>query len=172
MKTKTKDIVFFIIVVLIVVAATLLSMDKKKTQEAQTIVGVHIKGEVNAPGYYELSYGSRTKDAILYAGGETENADLTNMNLAQVLRDGQEIVVNAKAGEEDVDSNSSATSKINLNTADMLALCKLDGIGESTAIKIIEYRKVHGMFRTIDELKKVKGIGEAKFNNIKDYITV
>ena len=100
MKTKVKDIVFFAIVVLIVCIATLMSMENKKTHKAQTVVGIHIKGEVNAPGYYELSYGSRIKDAVVYAGGETEKADLTNMNLAEVLRDGQEIVVSSKAEDE------------------------------------------------------------------------
>ena len=84
-----------------------------------------------------------------------------------MLVDGEEIVIPAKT-----ENNDSGTGLININTADMYKLCKLDGIGESTATKIINYRVENGGFKSIEELKKVKGIGTRKFNEIKDKITV
>ena len=137
-----------------------------KTDEKK-IVGIDIKGEVVAPGYYELEYESRVKDAIKVAGGETENADLSGINLAMKLADGEEIIIPAKTKGE-----KSHSEKININTADMYTLCKLDGIGEATASDIIEYRNEKGGFKNITDLKKIKGIGVKKFNKIKDKITV
>ena len=136
-------------------------IDEKK------IVGIDIKGEVYAEGYYEFEYGSRVKDAIIAAGGETEEADLSTINLAMILVDGQEIVIPSKI-ENDIRSDG----KININTADMYKLTKLDGIGNSLATNIVEYRAEKGPFKKVEDIKKVKGIGKEKFENIKDKITV
>lgn len=141
-------------------------MEKKK--EEKTIIGVHIKGEVNAPGYYELSYGSRLKDVIDLAGGETESADLSKVNMAIVLRDGEEIVIPESGGEV----NKNTDGKVNINSADLYQLCKLDGVGEVLANNILEYRAKNGPFKSIDAIKKVDGIGEEKFKNIKSKITI
>lgn len=166
-KSLAEHISFSILIIVLVGMAIFMKYDNKGSEERK-IVGIHIKGEVSAPGYYELEYGSRVKDAVLAAGSETQNADLSEVNLAMNLSDGEEIVIPRKS-----DSNTRSDSKlININTADMYQLCKLDGIGESVASSIIDYRAKNGVFKTINDLKKVKGIGNSKFNAIKDKITV
>lgn len=163
-KLEIRDIMFFV-VLLILVFLTVFSQTRN---EEEIFVGVHIKGEVNAPGYYELEYGKRIKDLIKCAGGETKKADLNAVNLALALRDGEEITIPAK-GKDISDAKS---DKININTADSYQLCKIDKIGEVLANRIIEYRAKHGSFKTIEEIKKVEGIGESNFEKIKDKITV
>lgn len=174
MNSKIKYLKFLIACLGILGIATGLNWFRERTYEADLIVGVHVKGEVNVPGYYELSYGSRVKDAIDYAGGKTANADIDNINLAMKLIDGQELIIAAKETKESakVPETETETKKINLNEADMYTLCQLDGIGEETAGAILEYRARKGAFKSIDELKKVKGIGQSKLDAIKDEITV
>lgn len=92
-KSGIKDVAFFIIVIVLVVVAV---FSKVYTKEEETIIAVHIKGAVNNPGYYELPYGSRIKDAVELAGGETDRADINAVNLAMVLRDGEEIIIPQK----------------------------------------------------------------------------
>ncbi len=162
-KSFLHDILFYGFAILVVVLLIFPRNAGKKDE--RKIVGVDIKGEVFAQGYYELEYGSRVKDAILAAGGETPNADLSTINLAMALIDGEEIVI--PRAEEKI-----SKGVININTADMYKLCKLDGIGESLASNIIKYRSENGRFKTVAELKKVKGIGTEKFNKIKNKITV
>ena len=162
-KSFLHDILFYGFAILVV--ALLVFPENAIKKDERKIVGIDIKGEVLAEGYYELEYGSRVKDAILAAGGETSNADLSTVNLAMTLIDGEEIII--PRAEEKI-----GKSLINLNTADMYKLCKLDGIGESLATNIINYRSKNGKFKTVDELKKVKGIGSEKFNKIKNKITV
>ena len=167
MKKIIKDALFWMILALLVGGAVFINK-YENTQEKEKIVGVHVKGEVSAPGYYELPYGSRVKDAVKYAGCETKKADLASLNLAMKLRDGEELII-PKKGEI---GESDEGGKININTADTYNLCKLEGIGEKLAGRIIEYRVTKGNFKTIEALKKVSGIGEENFNKIKDKITV
>lgn len=166
-KSLIENISFFILLAVLVVIAIFMKHDTRES-EVEKIVGIHIKGEVSAPGYYELQYGSRIKDAVLAAGGETKKSDLSQINLAMNLSDGDEIII-PKKSNLDTSNNSDL---ININTADMYKLCKLEGIGESIAANIIDYRIKNGDFKAISELKKVKGIGSSKFNTIKDKITV
>lgn len=167
MKKTVRDTLFWIILVVIVGAAVFINKYENTVGE-EKIVGVHVKGEVGAPGYYELPYGSRIKDAVKYAGGETDNADLGALNLAMKLRDGEEVQIPAKGSGDNADQSG----KININTADLYNLCKLEGIGEKLAGRIIAYRAKKGDFKTIEALKKVEGIGTENFNKIKDKITV
>ena len=160
-----QDILFFAFAIIVVMILIFPKGIVKR--EERKIVGIDIKGEVNAPGYYELEYGSRVKDAIIAAGGETQKADLSTINLAMTLIDGEEISI-PKRGE----GAGTYSKLIDINTADMYKLCKLDGIGEALATDIIDYRAKNGKFKSIEELKKVKGIGEKKFNKIKDKISV
>lgn len=151
-------------------------------------IAVHITGEVKKQGLIYLKEGSRVADAIEKAGGETENADLSQINLAYVLQDGQKIYVPNKnekisqyitgnSGNNDTEENNASNSnkedaKVNINTANQSELDSLPGIGPSIAQKIIDYREENGNFKTIEELQNVKGIGDAKYEEIKDRVTV
>ena len=147
---------------------------------------IHITGEVEEEGVIELEKGARISDAIEEAGGTTEEADLSNVNLAYSLSDGQKvkipninekdeeiIVVEEKAGDNIIiEGNKSKEEKININKAAQTEMETLPGIGPSTALKIINYRNEHGKFRNIEDIKNVSGIGDSKFENIKEYICV
>ena len=159
---------------------------------------VHISGEVISPGVISLEEGARIVDAINMVDGVTEEADLSKVNLAYVLEDAQKIYIpniNEKEEKEIVenieegvvisgsgmtDGNNSNSGndyknenvKININTANVKELQKLSGIGESIALRIVTYRKENGKFNSIEDLKNVSGIGENKFNKIKNNIFV
>lgn len=147
---------------------------------------IHITGEVEEEGVIELEKGARISDAIEEAGGTTKEADLSNVNLAYSLSDGQKvkipninekdeeiIVVEEKAGDNIIiEGNKSKEEKININKAAQTEIETLPGIGPSTALKIITYRNEHGKFKNIEDIKNVSGIGDSKFENIKEYICV
>ena len=149
------------------IVVILFKTNEGKSDAVSQVVGGDRKGAVNAPGYYELAEGSRFKDAVLAAGGETKYADLDKVNLALILIDGEEITIPSKQ-----DNLNDTSGKINVNTADLYQLCKLDGIGKTIAENIISYRTEHGPFKSLSQLKKVDGIGAAKFDSFKDKITV
>lgn len=151
-------------------------------------VVVHIIGEVNDPGVITLEEGSRIIDAINSAGGKTEEADLSKINLAYIVEDGTQIyiprinenlndveLISSEAGKQVVLDNSiseKSLGKVNINTANKEKLETLPGVGETTAQKIIEYRDINGKFKSIEEIKNVNGIGESKYNSLKDKIFV
>lgn len=150
---------------------------------AEDKIIIHITGEVEEGGVIELEKGARISDAIEEAGGITEEADLSNVNLAYSLSDGQkvkipninekteEVVIEEKAGENIIiEENKSKEEKVNINKATQTEIETLPGIGPSTALKIINYRKEHGKFEHIEDIKNVSGIGDSKFENIKEYI--
>lgn len=174
-KAGLKDIIFFAIVIIMAGLCIYgketgsFSGNKEKSPE-KTIVGVHVKGEVKSPGYYELDYGSRIKDAIEAAGGASEAADVNKVNLAEKLRDGQEVVIPSAAASQQQAAQTSSDGKVNINTASELELQTVSGIGEATAKSIIAYRDAHGGFKKLTELKKIDGIGTKKLEKMKDYI--
>jgi competence protein ComEA len=127
---------------------------------------VHVVGQVKNPGLYELPAGDRVLDAVAAAGGFTPVADRANLNLAQVIEDGQQIVV-AQQGVTPVAAGAAAGGTVDLNTADATALETLDGIGPALAQRILAYRTAHGGFRTVNDLQNVTGIGPKKFAAIK-----
>ena len=146
---------------------------------------VHVTGEVNKPGIVVLKSNSRIADAINKAGGATKEADLNQINLAYILEDGQKIYIpnkNEKIDEDEYitegnrnnigNNNSKEGEKVNINEAMQTELEELPGIGPSLASRIIEYREQNGDFKKIEELQNVKGIGDAKYNDIKDKVTV
>ena len=147
--------------------------NEETTEEENEEITIHIIGEVKYPGIVILKSGQRIVDAIEAAGGETEEADLNKLNLAQLLNDGDKIYVPNKNDEiDEYKDTTSQNTNVNLNTATLEELMTLPGIGESTAQKIIDYRKQNGKFKTIEDLKNVSGIGESKFDNIKEKIIV
>ena len=155
-----------------------------QTQDKQedTTITVYVSGEVNSPGLVELPSDSRIADAIKDCGDFTPLADKTKINLAQKLTDGMQIQVSSKtpvnnSNEQVNDTNSnipsnnnSSSNLININTATKEDLDTLPGIGPATAQKIIDYRQEHGNFSSIEDIKNVKGIGEAKFSKMQDKI--
>lgn len=162
-----QDILFYLFLAITVIVLVFTTTQNERRSSEKEIFGVHVKGAVNAPGYYELPEGSRYKDALIAAGGETADANLEELNLATIILDGEEIIIASKNS-----TKSNSTGKININTADLYKLCKLEGIGEATAQKIIDYRSSKGPFTSIKDLKKVSGIGESKFKIIENLITV
>lgn len=168
--------------------------DKNITNETKekNIIIVHVSGAVNQEGIVELGENSRIADAIEKAGGLKEEACIDEINLAYVLEDGIKIHIPTVEEQREktensnlsitnvsgVDlnsekgSNKKQTGKININTATKEELEILPGIGPAISMKIINYRNENGKFKSIEDIKEVSGIGESKFNNIKDMISV
>lgn len=163
----------------ITIQNVLTTEDEPEKIENETIK-VYVTGEVKNQGVIELEQGSRIVDAIEKAGGQTEEANLKNVNLAYELEDGQKIYIPNKSEENTneitddgitgIDSKENDT--IDINKADEKELQELNGIGESLASSIIKYREDNGKFKNIEDLKNVPGIGESKFSNIKEKIKV
>lgn len=159
-------------------------VEENESEEEEIIV--HIDGEVLNPGIVHLPTGARITDAIEAAGGTTELTNISIINLAYELQDGQKIYIPSiydskeityiqnDAGNNVLDESSSGSQSllININTATQAELETLPGIGSATATKVIDYRTKNGKFKKIEDIMNVSGIGEAKFNNIKDYICI
>jgi competence protein ComEA len=137
-------------------------------------VAVYVTGAVLSPGVYHLPEGSRIEEALQAAGGATVEADLNRVNLARRVHDEEHIYV-PKVGEESppvASGSSSEGGPININTASTAELETLPGIGPTLAQRIVDYREAHGPFAAIEDIIKVRGIGEGLFNEIRDLITV
>ena len=152
-------------------------------EPAPASIFVHVSGEVHSPGLYELAEGSRVASAIESAGGATDGANLDAINLARVLADGEQVHVSssqvaaASAGEGAGAAASGGTSAggsqlVNINTATAKELTALDGIGEATAAKIVADRAKNGPFASKEDITRVSGIGQKKFEAIEERICV
>jgi competence protein ComEA len=146
------------------------------TQMVAPALVIDVTGEVVSPGVYELPAGSRVIDAIKAAGGARPKAALSDLNLARVIKDGEQIYVDliytsgtrVRAGAK----TSAPRGSININRATASELDSLDGIGPVIAKRIIAYRTTNGAFVAIEDLLKVSGIGDAKFAQFKEKIRV
>ena len=175
--------------------------EETEEEESQKII-VHVSGAVNKEGIIELDADSRISDAIDKAEGLAENADTNKINLAFKLEDGMKIyipkigeeesekaqestddetskyitsasgVVDSQDENTESSSGKSTTEKVNINTASQTELETLPGIGPATSSKIISYRQENGKFKSIEDIKEVSGIGDAKYENIKELICV
>jgi competence protein ComEA len=145
-------------------------------------VVVEVRGEVIAPGVFALSPSARLQDAIAAAGGLSEGADLSTVNLARRLRDGELIVILAlpvrgstpvvpMGGVDVVPAAADPRARININTATAEELEALPGIGEVIASRIIEYREQNGPFRSVDDLIHVQGISSRAIEEFRDQVT-
>jgi competence protein ComEA len=146
------------------------------------VVYVHVAGEVQRPGLYRLVAGSRVDDALKAAGGVTEEGSLDALNLAALLRDGEKITVPTK-GQEAVSNpgaviqvpnaiSTSSNLKMNINLASAKELEDLPGIGEVLAQRIVDFRTKIGSFQQLEQLMEVAGIGQKRFEAIRDLITL
>jgi competence protein ComEA len=139
---------------------------------------VHITGAVPRPGVYALPQGARIQDGISAAGGFLAEADKTNINLAQLLEDGEKLDVPYIEGGSPVITTpvpevvTSTTELVNINTASAAELDTLPGIGPTTAQKIIDYRTQNGPFVNTEDIINVSGIGPGTYERIKTLITV
>lgn len=146
---------------------------------AATII-VDVAGKVRRPGIVALPQGSRVVDAIEEAGGAQKGVDVTELNLARVLADGEQILVGvappggvaAPAASAGGSSGATAPPMVNVNTATATQLEELPGVGPVTAAAIIEWRTEHGAFSAVDELLEVSGIGEATLAEIAPHVTL
>jgi len=132
---------------------------------------VHISGAVKKRGVYRLFAGSRTIDLIEKAGGLLKGADVTSLNLSQLLKDGQKIDIPEKSLSF-AGGGSGSGAKVNINTANASELEKIPGVGASTAKKILECRLKNGAFRSYEDLAKIKGFGKKKIEKMKEDITL
>ena len=138
-------------------------------------VFVHVTGCVTSPGLYELPEGSRVADAVAAAGGLSEGASSDGVNLARIVSDGEQIAVptEGEAAATATEASKGTTGgKVNINTATAEELDTLPGIGPATAAKIIADREANGPFTSPEDIKRVSGIGDAKYADLADAICV
>ena len=144
----------------------------QKTVTTQVVVNV--AGKVTNPGVYKLPIGSRVVDAINLAGNQLKGVDISDINLARVLIDGEQIYVGTPpvTGSKKAAAKISTSNPLDLNRATLAQLDTLPGIGPVTAQRILDYRTKVGRIDTVDELKKISGLGGAKFEEIKNLLRV
>lgn len=156
--------------------ATVMEEDSGDIESSSEEVLVDIKGEVNSPGVYELKNNARVNDVIKLADGFTKKANESDINLAQKVHDEMIIIVSSVEGDStsspSSDNTSSQTDKIRINYATQEEVETLSGIGPSKAQAIIDYRDENGLFKTIEDLLNISGIGEKTLENIKEDIQV
>ena len=163
-----------------------ISNDNKSINKKLTI---YISGAVKSPKVVELDSEDILMDGVILCDGVTEDADMNKINMAMKVEDGGHYII-PKIGEESISNNNEVanmnnneninksletnedSNKININNASIIELDSLPGVGEITAQKIIDYREENTNFKSIEEIKNVKGIGENKFNDLKDYICI
>lgn len=178
-------IVTFVVIMLSLISVYIQRKEKnifkingKEFEKEYGKVCVLFSGAINNPGMYNLSEDTKLAEALNIIGGVKMDADLSKVILSKILLDEEKIVIPYKQDEsfieQEIESKNNENKyeeKININDADVSLLSTLPGIGESTANKIVEYRK-NGDFESIEDIKRVSGIGDGKFEKIKDKITV
>jgi competence protein ComEA len=184
---KYKTYILCIVIILLsIISIVIQYIDKNNSMKVNSIeiekksdkIAVYINGAVKNPGVYYLEPNSRLYELLDLCGGTNENADIEKVNLAKKLVDSDMITILEKQEknydedyEEETYLDENVTEKININTASKDELMTLNGIGEQTANKIIEYRKTT-RFNDIEDLMNVNGIGNSKYESIKEYICV
>ncbi len=147
-------------------------------ETAQGNVVVHIAGEVQKPGVYEVSANARLVDLIEAAGGLLPQADVGGLNLAEKLADGEKVVVPSRVsasrpdafGPSKLNADFEHGGRLNINQATQAQLETLPGIGPAMAKRILEYRAKHGSFKALQDLNKVKGIGDKSIAKLEIYL--
>ena len=147
---------------------------QEKVLETPVDLIINVAGKVNNPGVYQLPQGSRVIDAIKAAGNQRKGVDISDINLARLLVDGEQILVGSAKPSSGKTSVKKITTDnpLDINRATMAQLDTLPGIGPVTAQRIIDYRTKVGRINAVDELKKISGLGGAKFEEIKSLLRV
>jgi competence protein ComEA len=161
-------------------ASTSASSSASASASPSAVLIVDVAGWVRRPGVFEFRPGDRVIDAVERAGGARDNADLTLLNLASPLIDGQQILVPKKGapvpagttGTTGTGTTGSTGALVNINTADEATLETLNGVGPVLAASIIAYRTEHGPFTSVDQLDEVSGIGPATMEDLRSQVTV
>ena len=156
------------------------SDDTESQVSESTGIYIYVCGEIQKPGVYVLPEGSRVCDLFVMAGGFTKAAATDYWNQARLLRDGEMIYVPTREevqertfeAQEDEVSKTDDSDKVNINTASKEELMTIPGIGEAKASAIVAYRKEHGDFSSIEEVKNVEGIKDGVYSKMKDYIEI
>ena len=143
-------------------------------QVEQSKLIINVAGKVKSPGVYQLPPGSRVIDAIEAAGNHLKGVDISDINLARLLVDGEQILVggNRLQSSKSVARKITVDNPLDINRATLAQLDTLPGIGPVTAQRIIDYRNEVGRINALDELKKISGLGGAKFEEIKSLLRV
>lgn len=143
-------------------------------QVEQSKLIINVAGKVKSPGVYQLPPGSRVIDAIEAAGNHLKGVDISDINLARLLVDGEQILVggNRLQSSKSVARKITVDNPLDINRATLAQLDTLPGIGPVTAQRIIDYRNKVGRINALDELKKISGLGGAKFEEIKSLLRV
>jgi competence protein ComEA len=138
---------------------------------------VHVAGKVRRPGLIKAPPGSRVADVLTLAGGPLRGVDLTSLNLARQVTDGEQIIVGQPASPTNQPPSSTGPNQttapnnpVNLNTATLAELDALPGVGPVLAQRILDYRTQNGPFATIDQLQEVPGVGPKKFDSLKPHV--
>jgi competence protein ComEA len=147
------------------------SADETANEVLQQYLYVHVVGEVQSPGMYQLPIGARLVDAVFAAGGLTEEADNASVNLARELTDGEQIIV-FSISQDGESPGSTSSGLISLNRAGDKELEELPGIGPALAGRIIAWREANGGFKSVQDLLKVSGIGESLLSGVIDLVTL
>lgn len=143
------------------------------SQSPDTDVVVAVSGKVRRPGLVRLPPGARVADAIEAAGGALRGTDLSTVNLARKVEDGELIVVGLPMPSATGGPDGGETGGlVNLNTATLDQLQTLPGVGPVLAQRIVDFREQHGGFGSVEDLRKVTGIGDVRFNELKDRVAV
>ena len=147
------------------------SADETSNEVSQQFLYVHVVGEVESPGMYQLPTGARLVDAVFAAGGLTEEADNSSVNLARELTDGEQIIVFSISQEGEA-AGTTASGLVSLNRAGDKELEELPGIGPALAGRIVAWREANGGFKSVQDLLKVSGIGESLLSGVVDLVTL
>ena len=182
-KKSFYKIVLILIVLMCALVVKINNADAKeiaaedKTSKAQTGWYVDISGGVKSPGIYEVDSETRLFDVIKLAGGLADDANIDQINQAEFIKDGQKIIIPTKNENEaegsslDKGSSSNSDGTVNINSASKDELKTIAGVGDVIAERIIDYRK-GSRFNSIEDIKNVKGIGDATYEKMKDSITI
>ena len=139
---------------------------------------MHVVGAVRHPGLYRLAQGDRVADAVARAGGATRKAELSLVNLAALVSDGEQVAIPRRgsvvaagaAGAAGASGTAVPIGPVHLNSATIEQLDALPGVGPVTAQKIVDYRQKHGAFSSVDELDAISGIGPARLDQLRDLV--